>query len=90
MTEGKANGTPVGIPRIQRPAAMPHSMRGIGARVGARLFIGTNSNLIGKVRKVALPDTFASRYLQFLNSGFALPFHVRTYIPMLGQRAEHY
>ena len=39
--EGRANGTPGGIPRIPRPSAMPHTMRGIGARVGARLFLGT-------------------------------------------------
>ena len=40
--ESKANAIPGGIPRIQRPSAMPHSMRGICARVGARLFLGTN------------------------------------------------
>ena len=32
----------------------------------------------------------ASKYLQFLNFGFALHLHMRTYIPKLSQRAEHY
>ena len=30
--EGRAHGTPVSIPRIPRPPAMPRRMRGIGAR----------------------------------------------------------
>ena len=34
--------------------------------------------------------SFASKYQQSFHSGFALHFHVRTYIPKLGQRAEHY
>ena len=53
----------------------------------------TNCTYIEKLILRACIDenrSFASKYQQSFHSGFALHFHVRTYIPKLGQRAAHY